>query len=127
MLLSIYGPGAKTQFVGPFRLASYWTNYAYLALLTVVAATSIVAGPSPATWPASAFSYSPSSAARRYGSPWNGKCWAACWRWKAGRPSTRIQRSLAVLAQLLLAGWVSKASLLINGLLDRAAGRLGTH
>ncbi|RCR67134.1 ABC transporter permease/M1 family aminopeptidase [Larkinella punicea] len=40
-LLSFYGPGAKTQFMGPFRLASYFTNYGFLALPTVVATTAI--------------------------------------------------------------------------------------
>jgi ABC-2 type transport system permease protein len=39
--LSFYGPAAKTQFVGPFRLASYLTNYGFLALPTVVATTAI--------------------------------------------------------------------------------------
>ncbi len=40
-LLSFYGPGAKTQFIGPFRLASYLTNYSFLALPTVIATTAI--------------------------------------------------------------------------------------
>lgn len=40
-LLSFYGPGAKTQFIGPFRLASYLTNYGFLALPTVIATTAI--------------------------------------------------------------------------------------
>jgi ABC-type transport system involved in multi-copper enzyme maturation permease subunit len=40
-LLSLYGPGAKTQFIGPFRLASYLSNYGFLALPTVVATTAI--------------------------------------------------------------------------------------
>jgi hypothetical protein len=40
-LLSFYGPGAKIQSIGPFRLASYLTNYAFLALPTVIATTVI--------------------------------------------------------------------------------------
>ena len=40
-ILSLYAPGAKSQFVGPFRLASYLTNYAFLALPTVIATTAI--------------------------------------------------------------------------------------
>lgn len=40
-LLSFYGPGAKIQFLGPFRLASYLTNYAFLALPTVMVTTAI--------------------------------------------------------------------------------------
>jgi ABC-2 type transport system permease protein len=41
MLLSFYGPGAKTQFIGPFRLASYLTNFGFLALPTVIATTAL--------------------------------------------------------------------------------------
>ncbi|WP_247232167.1 hypothetical protein [Telluribacter sp. SYSU D00476] len=41
MLLSFYGPGAKTQFVAPWRLASYLTNYGFLALPTVVVVTAV--------------------------------------------------------------------------------------
>ncbi|WP_162055238.1 ABC transporter permease/M1 family aminopeptidase [Pontibacter pamirensis] len=41
MLLSFYGPGAKTQFIGSFRLASYLTNFGFLALPTVIATTAI--------------------------------------------------------------------------------------
>ncbi|GAA4447799.1 M1 family aminopeptidase [Nibrella saemangeumensis] len=41
MLLSFYGPGAKTQLIGPFQLASYLTNYAFLVLPTVIATTAI--------------------------------------------------------------------------------------
>ncbi|MGV3586957.1 MAG: hypothetical protein ACO1OF_08160 [Adhaeribacter sp.] len=41
MLLSFYGPGAKTQFIGPFRIASYLTNYGFLALPTVIVTTAI--------------------------------------------------------------------------------------
>jgi ABC-type transport system involved in multi-copper enzyme maturation permease subunit len=41
MLLSFYCPGAKTQFIGPFRLASYLTNYAFIALPTAIVTTSI--------------------------------------------------------------------------------------
>lgn len=40
-LLSFYGPGAKTEFLGPFRLASYLTNFGFLALPTVIATTAI--------------------------------------------------------------------------------------
>ncbi|GAB3493156.1 hypothetical protein GCM10027341_08120 [Spirosoma knui] len=40
-LLSVYGPGARTQFVGPFRPAAFLTSYAFLALPTVVATTAI--------------------------------------------------------------------------------------
>ncbi|WP_224996325.1 hypothetical protein [Cesiribacter sp. SM1] len=40
-LLSLYGPGAKTQFVGPFRFASYLTSFGFLALPTVIATTAI--------------------------------------------------------------------------------------
>lgn len=39
--LSFYGPYAQTQFLGPFRLASYLTNYGFLALPTVIATTAI--------------------------------------------------------------------------------------
>jgi len=38
---SLYGPGAKTQFVGPFRLDAYLTNLAFLALPTIMATTAI--------------------------------------------------------------------------------------
>ncbi|MBU1821930.1 MAG: ABC transporter permease, partial [Bacteroidetes bacterium] len=41
MLLSYYGPGARTQFLGPFRLASYLTNFAFIALPTVLVTTAI--------------------------------------------------------------------------------------
>ena len=41
MVLSFYGPGARTGFIGPFRLASYLTNFAFLALPTVLVTTSI--------------------------------------------------------------------------------------
>jgi ABC-2 type transport system permease protein len=41
MLLSFYGPGAKAQFIGPFRLASYLTSFGFLALPTVIATTAI--------------------------------------------------------------------------------------
>ena len=40
-LLSLYAPGAKTQFIGPFRFASYLTNFCFLALPTVIATTAI--------------------------------------------------------------------------------------
>ncbi|HYG02566.1 MAG TPA: hypothetical protein VD927_08970 [Chryseosolibacter sp.] len=40
-LLSFYGPGAKTQFLGPFRLASYLSNFIFIALPTVLATTAI--------------------------------------------------------------------------------------
>jgi ABC-2 type transport system permease protein len=40
-LLSIYGPGARTEMLGPFRLVSYLSNYAFLALPTVIVTTSI--------------------------------------------------------------------------------------
>ncbi|RNI23559.1 ABC transporter permease/M1 family aminopeptidase [Rufibacter latericius] len=41
MLFSFYGPGAKSEFIGPFRLASYLTNFCFLALPTVIATTAI--------------------------------------------------------------------------------------
>jgi ABC-2 type transport system permease protein len=41
MLLSYYGPGARTEFIGPFRLASYLTNFAFIALPTVLVTTAI--------------------------------------------------------------------------------------
>ncbi|GAB3171494.1 M1 family aminopeptidase [Telluribacter humicola] len=41
MLLSFYGPGAKPQLLGPFRLASYLTNFGFIALPTVLAVTAI--------------------------------------------------------------------------------------
>ncbi|PRY14388.1 ABC-type transport system involved in multi-copper enzyme maturation permease subunit [Pontibacter ummariensis] len=40
-LLSFYGPGAKTQYIGAFRLGSYLTNFCFLALPTVIAATAV--------------------------------------------------------------------------------------
>ncbi|AHM58685.1 putative membrane protein [Flammeovirgaceae bacterium 311] len=40
-LLSLYGPGAKTQFLGPFRLDSYLSNFGFVALPTVIAVTAI--------------------------------------------------------------------------------------
>ncbi len=39
--LSLYSPGAKTQFIGPFRIASYLTNYTFLALPAVIVTTAI--------------------------------------------------------------------------------------
>jgi ABC-2 type transport system permease protein len=41
LLLSYYGPGAKTAFIGPFRAASYLTNYGFLALPTVIVTTAL--------------------------------------------------------------------------------------
>lgn len=38
---SLYGPGARTQFVGPFYLTAYLTNFAFLALPTSMATTAI--------------------------------------------------------------------------------------
>ncbi|CAM4118790.1 ABC transporter permease/M1 family aminopeptidase [Gillisia limnaea] len=40
-LISLYGPGFNPEFRSPFRFASYLTNFAYLAVPTVVATTSI--------------------------------------------------------------------------------------
>lgn len=39
--LSLYGPNVKTISLGPFRLASWLTNYAFLAFPTVLATTAI--------------------------------------------------------------------------------------
>jgi ABC-type transport system involved in multi-copper enzyme maturation permease subunit len=41
MLFSFHGPGAKAQFIGPFRLASYLTNFCFLALPKVMVTTAI--------------------------------------------------------------------------------------
>lgn len=41
MLLSFYGPGAKTQLLGSFRPASYLSNYFFIALPTVIVTTAI--------------------------------------------------------------------------------------
>ncbi|MBD2703402.1 hypothetical protein IC229_22350 [Spirosoma sp. BT702] len=38
---SLYGPGAKTQFVSPFRPDTYLANFAFLALPTSMATTAI--------------------------------------------------------------------------------------
>ncbi|CCH52856.1 hypothetical protein BN8_01892 [Fibrisoma limi BUZ 3] len=40
-VFSFYGPGARTQLIDQFRLASYVTNYAYIALPMAIAATAI--------------------------------------------------------------------------------------
>lgn len=40
-ILSLYAPGAKSQFVGPFRLAAFLTSYTFLALPTITATTAI--------------------------------------------------------------------------------------
>ncbi|MFD3003595.1 hypothetical protein ACFS7Z_24775 [Pontibacter toksunensis] len=40
-LFAYYGPGAKTEFLGPFRLAAFLTNYGFLVIPTVIATTAI--------------------------------------------------------------------------------------
>lgn len=40
-ILSLYGPGAKSDILGPFRIASYVTNFSFIALPAVIATTSI--------------------------------------------------------------------------------------
>lgn len=41
VLFSFYGPGARTEFIGPFRTVSYITAFSFVALPTVIATTSI--------------------------------------------------------------------------------------
>src|SRR5688572_15494345 len=41
LLLSYYTPGINASLIGPFRLASYLTNYFFIALPAVVAVTAI--------------------------------------------------------------------------------------
>ena len=40
-LISLYGPGAKPEFVGPFRAASYLTSFTFISLPTAIVATAI--------------------------------------------------------------------------------------
>lgn len=40
-LFSFYGPGAKTEFLGPFSLMSYLTNFSFIVFPVVIVATSI--------------------------------------------------------------------------------------
>ncbi len=40
-LLSCYGPGAKMQFLGPFQLNAYLSNFGFIAWPTVLATTAI--------------------------------------------------------------------------------------
>ena len=40
-LFSFYGPGAKAQLLGSFRIASYLTSFCFIILPTVIATTSI--------------------------------------------------------------------------------------